>query len=194
MAARSGGRRARVAARTGSGATPTAPAFIRRQIPNYELVGEEGLALIEAKADQLLAEIGIEIHDDVAVGLFRDAGASVEADRVRFDPGHARALCATAPASFMQHARDPQHSVQIGGDAVVFAPAYGSPFVRDLAGGRRYGSIADFENFVKLAWSVPWLHHSGAPCASPSTCLSTSATSTWCTPTCATAANRSWAR
>ena len=70
---RTGGRRARLEARTGRGAAPEAPAFIRRQIPTYELPGEDGLALIETKADQLLAEVGIEVHDDVAVGLFRDA-------------------------------------------------------------------------------------------------------------------------
>lgn len=167
MTARAGGRRARIEARTGAGATPVAPAFIRRQIPTYELVGEEGLALIEAKADQLLAEIGIEIHDDVAVKLFADAGASVDGQRVRFDPGHVSALCATAPRTFTQVARNPARSVEIGGDAVVFAPAYGSPFVRDLAGGRRYGSIVDFENFVKLAWSIPWLHHSGGTVCEP---------------------------
>ena len=94
-------------------------------------------------------------------------GATVDGDRVRFDPGHVRSLCATAPAAFTQVARDPAHTVEIGGDAVVFAPAYGSPFVRDLAGGRRYGSLADFENFVKLAWSIPWLHHSGGTVCEP---------------------------
>ena len=58
MTGRAGGRAARVKSRAGSDAHPTAPAFIRRQIPNYELLGEEGLALVEHKADQLLAEIG----------------------------------------------------------------------------------------------------------------------------------------
>ena len=80
-------------ARTGAGAAPTAPAFVRRQIPVYELVGEEGLALIESKADELLAEIGIEVHDDVACRMFADAGATVDGQRVRFDPGHVRSLC-----------------------------------------------------------------------------------------------------
>ena len=167
MTVRTGGRRARVAARTGDGSGPTAPAFIRRRIPCYELVGEEGVALVEQRADQLLAEVGIEIHDDIAVKLFADAGASIDGERVRFDPGHVRALSATAPSTFTQVARDPAHSVEIGGDSVVFAPAYGSPFVRDLAGGRRYGSIEDFENFVKLAWAVPWLHHSGGTVCEP---------------------------
>ena len=145
-----------------------APAFIRRQIPCYELLEEEGLALIEANADRILAEVGIEIRGDpVALALFRDAGATVDGERVRFDPGHVRALCATAPSRFTQLARNPARSVEIGGDSVVLAPAYGSPFVRDLAGGRRYASLSDFEAFVKLAYSTPWLHHSGGTVCEP---------------------------
>jgi trimethylamine--corrinoid protein Co-methyltransferase len=50
---------------------------------------------------------------------------------------------------------------------VVFAPAYGSPFVMDLDKGRRYGTIEDFRNFVKLAQSSPWLHHSGGTICEP---------------------------
>src|SRR3989441_6280804 len=43
----------------------------------------------------------------------------------------------------------------------VLAPNYGSPFVCDLDKGRRYGTIEDFRNFVKLAYMSPHLHHSG---------------------------------
>jgi trimethylamine--corrinoid protein Co-methyltransferase len=49
----------------------------------------------------------------------------------------------------------------------VLAPTYGSPFVRDLAGGRRYASLADFRNFVRLASASPWLHHSGGTVCEP---------------------------
>jgi trimethylamine--corrinoid protein Co-methyltransferase len=167
MSTRAGGRAARVRARTGAAAVASGPAFIRRRIPTYELLDDDGLALIERKADEILSEIGIDIHDPEALALFRDAGATIAGDRVRFDPGHVAALCATAPATFTQHARNPARSVEIGGDAVVFAPAYGSPFVRDLAGGRRYGALADFENFVKLAYAIPWLHHSGGTVCEP---------------------------
>ena len=86
---------------------------------------------------------------------------------MRFEPGHLRELVSTAPSEFTQHARNPDKSVVIGGDSVVFAPAYGSPFVRDLAGGRRYASLADFENFVKLTYASPWLHHSGGTICEP---------------------------
>ena len=50
---------------------------------------------------------------------------------------------------------------------MVFAPAYGSPFVQDLEGGRRYGTLVDFETFVKLAYAIPWLHHSGGTVCEP---------------------------
>ena len=53
------------------------------------------------------------------------------------------------------------------------------PFVRDLDNGRRYGTLEDFRNFVKLAYMTPHLHHSAGRSASRSTCRSTSATSTW---------------
>lgn len=50
---------------------------------------------------------------------------------------------------------------------MVFALAYGSSFVMDLDQGRRYGTIVDFENLVKLARSSPWLHHSGGTVCEP---------------------------
>jgi trimethylamine--corrinoid protein Co-methyltransferase len=162
------GRAARIASRAGAGGRTSGPAYITRRIPPYELADEEGLAAIEAHADRLLAEIGMEIRDDPeALQLFRDAGATVEGELVQFDPGHVRALCATAPSEFTQLARNPDRSVRIGGDHVVLAPAYGSPFVHDIEGGRRYGTIGAFEDFVKLTYSTPHLHHSGGTVCEP---------------------------
>ena len=51
--------------------------------------------------------------------------------------------------------------------ATVFAPNYGSPFVHDLDAGRRYATLADFENFVRLAYLHPHLHHSGGTVCEP---------------------------
>jgi len=36
-----------------------------------------------------------------------------------------------------------------------------------MEGGRRYGTIEDFRNFVKLAYASPWLHHSGGTICEP---------------------------
>ena len=72
------GRAARAAARSGNGRR-SGPAFIRREIPTFDLLSEEGLDLVEQHADRLLADVGIEIRDDSeALQLLRDAGASVD--------------------------------------------------------------------------------------------------------------------
>jgi trimethylamine--corrinoid protein Co-methyltransferase len=102
------------------------------------------------------------------VRLFRDAGADVDGERVRFPRGLARHLVqGTAPREFTQFARNDANHVRIGGNATVLAPNYGSPFVRDLDNGRRYGTIEDFRNFVKLAYMSPHLHHSGGTVCEP---------------------------
>ena len=142
--------------------------YIVRNIPTYDILAEENLVRIERTADRILAEIGIEFRDDpIALDHWRRAGARVDGVLVRFEPGMLREILKTAPAQFTQHARNPANSVEIGGKSVVFAPAYGSAFVMDLDKGRRYGTIEDFENFVKLAQASPWLHHSGGTICEP---------------------------
>lgn len=144
-------------------------AGVRRQIPTYDLLGEEGLTRIEAAIDVILKEVGIDFRGDArALELWREAGADVQGERVRFEPGLVRSIIRrSAPSSFIHHARNPARSVTVGGEHIVFSPAYGSPFVHDLEGGRRYGSIEDFRNFVKLAYASPWLHHSGGTVCEP---------------------------
>ncbi len=164
--ARRSGRQARLAERSAAQG-PTRP-YIIRNLPPHDILAEESLQRIEATAERILAEIGIEFRGDpAALALWRRAGAQVQGDLVRFEPGMLRDILRTAPSEFTQHARNPARSVQIGGRSVVFAPAYGSPFVADLDSGRRYGTIEDFTNFVKLAQSSPWLHHSGGTICEP---------------------------
>ncbi len=145
-----------------------APAYIKRQIPFYEFLNEEGLARLEDQAEWLIQEVGIEFRDDPeALEIWQRAGADVQGTRVRLDRGMARELCKTAPSEFTQYARNPANNVRIGGRSQVFAPVYGPPFVRDLEGGRRYGSYADFEKLVKIVHQLPSLHHSGLVIVEP---------------------------
>ena len=88
---RSGGADARRALRQ-SGKVDHLP-FIRRKLKNYEVLDEEGLALIESNADLILEEIGIEFRDDEeALAMWRDAGADVQGTRVHFPRGLCRSL------------------------------------------------------------------------------------------------------
>ncbi len=161
------GRQARQIQRATRGGGMGRP-YIIRNIPSYDVLSEENLLKIEAAADRILAEVGIEFRDDdIALNHWKTAGAKVEGLLVKFPPGMLREILKSAPAQFTQHARNPANSVEIGGKSVVFAPAYGSPFVMDLDRGRRFGTIEDFQNFIKLAQSSPNFHHSGGTICEP---------------------------
>ncbi len=164
---RPSGRDAKRAARSARSAASVP--YITRKIPYYEVLGEEGLALLERNADTILEQIGIDFRDDPeALEIWKVAGADVRGERVHFPRGMCRTLVQrSAPREFIQHARNPAHNVVIGGRNTVFAPAYGSPFVRSLDEGRRYARIEDFRNFVKLAYLSPFLHHSGGTICEP---------------------------
>ena len=147
---------------------PIAP-YISRRVPIYNIAREEQLVLVETNAERVLEEIGIDFKDDPgALELFRDAGADIDGERVRFPKGLCREIIqANAPRQFTQHARNPARNVEIGGDHMVLVPAYGPPFVHDLDKGRRYATLTDFEQFTKLAYLSPHLHHSGGTLCEP---------------------------
>lgn len=168
----SSSRRARRERRSSGNSALAGPAYVTRNIPYYEFLDEDALVRIEEQADWLLQENGIEFRDDPkALELWKKAGADVQDTRVRLPKGMARELLKTAPSEFTQHARNPARTVQIGGKHSVFAPIYGAPFVRCLDKGRRYGTLDDLRNLVKLTYMLPSLHHSGhvtcEPCDTP---------------------------
>ena len=163
---RSGGGAARRAERTA--VSVETERYIERNIPLYEFLDEATLEIIEYNAETVLEEIGVNFVDSpVALERWRSVGAIIEGERVRIPRGIARELCKTAPSKFVQHARNPERSVEIGGKSLVTAPVYGPPFVRDRDGGRRYATLADFQKFVKLGYMSKYLHHSGGTVCEP---------------------------
>ena len=164
---RGGGRDARRNARgTGDGAL--AKPYITSEIAPVDILSDEGAEIIENNAEVILEEIGIDFRDDPeALEILRNVGCDVQQERVHFPRGLARQLCASAPSSYTQHARNPMRSVKIGNNNMVFAPVYGPPFVRDLNNERRYATMEDFRNLVKLTYMLPGLHHSGGTICEP---------------------------
>jgi trimethylamine--corrinoid protein Co-methyltransferase len=163
---RRGGREERRA--RGNETAPSKP-YVTRKIPCFEVLDEAGYQLLEENADTILEEIGIEFRDmPEALEILAKGGALVDGERVRFPRGLCRSIIqASAPAEYTHHSRNPEKNVQIGGKNTVFVPAYGSPFVFDLDKGRRYATLEDFHNFVKLAYSSPSLHLSGGTICEP---------------------------
>ena len=164
--ARGGGGAARRAER--SAISVETARYIERNIPNFEVLTEEALEIIEANAETILEEIGVNfVNNPAALERWRQAGADVHGERVRLPRGLARQLIKTAPSQYTQHARNPERSVVVGGKSLVLAPVYGPPFVHDMEKGRRYATMEDFRNFVKLGYMSKWLHHSGGTVCEP---------------------------
>ena len=164
---RSGGRAGRQAARAARSEV-TSPYLVRKLAP-VDMLDEEGYAQIEENAEIILSEVGVAFQDyPDALALWRDAGADVDGELVRFPRGMCRQIVQeNAPAVYTQHARNPERNVVIGANNTVFAPNYGSPFAMDLDNGRRYASLQDFHNLVKLTYMLPHLHHSGGTVCEP---------------------------
>ncbi|HEX8783902.1 MAG TPA: trimethylamine methyltransferase family protein, partial [Steroidobacteraceae bacterium] len=142
--------------------------YIRRRLKPVELLSSEAIEVIEANAETILEELGIEFRrDPESLRLWRDAGADVKDERVRIPRGMARKLLATAPEEFTLFARNPERNVRFGGDATVFSPVGGPPFVYDIERGRRYGTLEDLTNFIKLAHMAPAIHFSGGCMCEP---------------------------
>ena len=160
---------ARRGRRREAGDSPIRAPYIDRKIGPLPVLSQEGLELIEANADRILSETGMEFHDDPEIlEIFARAGCDVEGTRVRFTPGFCRrTITATAPSTYIQQARNPEKSVQVGGSSSVLCPSWGPPFVQDLDRGRRYAAYTDFVDLVKLHHTIPWLHHSGGVVCEP---------------------------
>ncbi|MBA2718445.1 MAG: trimethylamine methyltransferase family protein [Chloroflexi bacterium] len=143
--------------------------YLTRLLAPVEVISAEGLETIEHHADTLLEQVGIEIGNyPEALEIFRGAGADVTGSRVRFPRGMCRALItASAPRTFTQRARNPKRNVVIGDPYMVLVPSYGSPFIHNLDDGRRYATIEDFRNFVKLTYMSRTLHHGGGTLCEP---------------------------
>ncbi len=134
--------------------------MFRNSMPRYEILSADALAQLDAGWRRLVTEIGVEFMSDRALELFRAAGQRVEENTVFLDPEFVLEQVAKAPKEFDVHARNPQNTVHIGGDAMAFGAVYGPPFVRE-GEVRRDGTFDDFKNFCKLSQSFGVLDSAG---------------------------------
>ena len=160
--ARSGGRRRRSRrreevppgdAQDGSRSRP-----IVSNLPPLNFLSPEQVEQIHAASLQILAHTGVRFDSEDALAHFRAAAARVEGDRVFLEEDLLEHALQNAPTTYTLHARNPDHDVTIGGDACAVMPAGGPPYVLDLDGQRRPGTLADVEAFTRLSAMAPEVH------------------------------------
>jgi trimethylamine--corrinoid protein Co-methyltransferase len=141
--------------------------MFRNRMPRYEVLSEDAMATLDKGWRRLMTEVGVEFLDARALDLFRAAGQRVEDSTVFLDPDFVLEQVAKAPSEFDVQARNPEHSIHIGGDAMAFGAVYGPPFVRE-GEVRRDATMNDFRSFTKLAQSFPALDSAGGVICEPS--------------------------
>src|SRR5581483_9943719 len=124
--------------------------MFRNDMPRYEILSENAMAVLERGWRRLLADIGVEFLHEESLDRFRAAGQRVDDSIVRFDPDWVLERVAEAPQEFDLVARNPDRTVHVGGRHMFFAPTQGPPFVR-LGGERREATMHDFEQLVRLS-------------------------------------------
>ncbi len=140
--------------------------MFRNTMPRYEVLSQDAMAKLDAGWRRLVTEIGVEFDSERALELFRQAGQKVEGQTVFLDPEFVLAQVAKAPREFDVQARNPEHNIHIGGDAMAFGAVYGPPFVRE-GDVRRDATMNDFERFTKLAQTFPVLDSAGGIICEP---------------------------
>jgi trimethylamine--corrinoid protein Co-methyltransferase len=136
------------------------------KMPRYEILSEEAIETLDGGWRRIVSELGVEFLSDEALDLFRAAGQQVDEQNVKLDPEFVLEQVAKAPREFDLQARNPAHTVHIGGEHMVFAPVYGCPFVREGI-ERRNASMNDFENLVRLSQAFPQLDSPGGTICEP---------------------------
>lgn len=147
---RAGGRAARVAKRA-------APLEINPAPPGqiggmYRPLSEADLQAIYATALRLLAELGMgavpqRLWDDLIGAGAVDLGNG----RIGMPQALVEDCIAKAPKQFTLHGRDPDRSIEVGGDRVYFGTGGAAVNTLDLETGRyRPSTLADLHDFTRL--------------------------------------------
>src|SRR5215469_2329199 len=140
--------------------------MFRNRMPRYEILSPEAVTVLDKGWRRIVSEIGVQFAKPEATDLFRKAGQSVDGEVVKLDPDFVLEQVAKAPAEFDVQARNPAHSVHIGGDHMVFGAVYGSPFVR-MGDVRRDATIDDFRRLCMLSQSFGQLDSAGGVICEP---------------------------
>jgi len=117
---------------------------------------------------EIYKKVGIAFHEPEAVEIFKRHGVKVDGRAVFLEERHVEEALKSAPSQFQIEARNPEKSVTIGGNNLVLAPGYGSPFMMTQNGDQRRAVMEDYDNFCKLVHTSKHIDMHGCLMVDPS--------------------------
>ena len=148
---KSGGRKGRIAARQAEVKRhkPAAPGQIGGQ---YKPLTEKELADILDTAYRILEEIGFSEVPDVVMEKALEQGCYINAlGRLSFPRSFVEDIIAGACKTFTFHGRNPDHTIEVGGDTVYYGTGGAAVQTLDMESGLyRSSTLADLHDFTRL--------------------------------------------
>lgn len=160
---RRGGGRAGAAARRGAAIIEQMPFDppVNRDRPTEPLT-PEGVAAIHDGAMRILEEIGIAFLNPEALEILRRAGCSVEGDIVRMGRDFVMEMVGKAPSRFTLTPRNPDRTLTVGGNTILFGNVSSPPNYWDMEVGRKVpGTREHCANLLKLTQYFNCIHFAG---------------------------------
>lgn len=152
-----------------------APAPVTRQVdyhnlknpfPGQAVFSDDRVAYLHQRSLDVLERFGVKVLLPQAREIFRAAGALVDdtTEMVRLGRDLVTQALASAPKSIHAHAGQAHRDLTLALGQLSFMAGCGAPNVTDIDKGRRAGTLADYENLVKLVqgfdvlqWQGPYI-------------------------------------
>jgi trimethylamine--corrinoid protein Co-methyltransferase len=129
---------------------------------------EESLQKIHDASMVILREVGVRFHHPSALSILGDHGVQISHNTAFFTENQIMDWVRKAPRSFTLHARNPDDSIVIGGDATHYAPAYGAIYLVQGNGNLREPLLSDYVKFAKLIHQSAFFNVNGGILVQPS--------------------------
>ena len=111
---------------------------------------QDNLQAIHNASIKVLETNGVVFQEERSINIFRDFGFRAKGKTVYFTESDIQKAVESAPSRFKLTARNPERTIYIGEDDYAFLPTYGAPFLVDLDGSQRAGTMTDYDTVCKL--------------------------------------------
>jgi trimethylamine--corrinoid protein Co-methyltransferase len=131
-----------------------------------KVLSDDEVRNIHTATLEVLEHTGVVIREESALALLEQAGAAVdyETNLVRIPGRLVEDAVAKTPKSFVWHARNPKHSIRVGGEPTKFGPVSGGVNIIDLETGEcRAPTLRDTEQQVRLIDALENISHNYPP-------------------------------
>ncbi len=126
-----------------------------------KVLSDDEIESIHLASLRILSDYGMDFLDADARNLLQKAGAKITDNRVRFDPEMVLETIKTCPSEFKLHSRNPDHTLNIGGDWMAFGSVGSTPNFIGFDGVRHPGTRKDYQDLLKLTQVFNVIHFLG---------------------------------